>query len=191
MKHALVTLLAAGLAVSVVHPSAAAQPVCMIERDAAGDGHLRGANAVTSPSLDILSLDVATGKNTVVAVLRLDTTTPDTITKPSLTYDVSFTINGSPGYGFTLTRSDRAGVLDTKSATARAHNATLRTLPTVVITPTTVTFTLPRAAFDDLKKPGAVITGITGQSAMTGGGADVAGGTSTYKDRTPSCLKPA
>jgi hypothetical protein len=74
LRRSLLTALVVALsATTAVSATAKPKPVtyCQLLKDATGDGHSATYSFVTSPALDVVSADIATGKNELVAVLRV------------------------------------------------------------------------------------------------------------------------
>lgn len=101
MRARTVILAAVALAVAGTSPAIAARrpappKICNLMTDAKGDGTWNMAPGVTSPALDILSADIATGRNELVAVLRMQTvdTASDTW-RQALGFEWAFGANGS------------------------------------------------------------------------------------------------
>jgi hypothetical protein len=131
-----------------------------------------------APSLDILSGDVATGKHTLVAVLRVDTGSPDPATVAGGQWDFGFTIQGV-AYG--LHYANGTGSL-------RGGDGTQPARVKATFTPGLVTWVVDRSAFPGLRRPKAVLTRIYGTTGTTVGTVDSATTQRPYVDRTPSCV---
>jgi hypothetical protein len=208
MSVRVLAALAAGAALlAPVAPAAHAAPLCHLITDQAGDARLGGgtnpSGQPTYDSLDILSADVASGKNNVVAVLRLKTLKPDQTLVGGRTYLVRWNVNGASqrftynvfaqtnrqeflfNAGTVKNRADRVvtGKLDEKAAT--------------------ITWTVPRKYDDALVKKGGKFIGLAAEArvglnteppALLGplrisNVADDAATTSSYTDKTATCLK--
>jgi hypothetical protein len=192
MRRVVPSLLAMGLA-ATASPAIAAKPkpvraVCNLFADGEGDGKLAAAPVVTSPALDIVGGDVATGRSTVVALLRLKSTdtSNDTWAK-ALTYQwqLFFTVATSR---VVFTRTVSRGSYD-DSFTVRGVTGAAGDLK-VVMDATSIRWTIPRKVLGTLR-PKAVFSGITGATSGTGSNGDYGGNATTYTDLTPSCLRPA
>ena len=172
---------------------AAPKPVCNLIVDVEGDGKERLVGVYSSPVLDILSVDVATGKKDFVGVIRLKSTQttsePAAMVPPGVKWSLSFQINGI-NHSFSLTRTTTpTGVTDRATATIGGEAAAV----TATVDGTSVTFKAARTVFAQLKKPKQSLASISAISYVAGGTADSAVGAPTlkYPDMTASCLRPA
>jgi hypothetical protein len=185
-------VLLAALAATVAVPAYAApkpKPVCYLVTDAEGDGHSSTLSVLSSPALDITSVDVATGKKSVVAVLRLKTTSlDDPVANLSMSWIVPFVINGHT-YRFQRTHGSAP---NGAFANHFYDGSTEMPEPAVTVDATSIRFTVPRSSVRDLKKPRQVLVNFGGSTTVNGGNADTAQGAPTlkYADLTPSCLNP-
>lgn len=185
------------IAVGLVTTSASAlaapvKPVCQLVKDVEGDGRSQGVPVFQSKALDILSADVASGKNTVVGTIRLKTTqtSGDSMAALGMRWSLAFQIAGTD-YSFTMQRAWSATGASSDSASSRMAGEGGPT-PTLKVDATSITWTVPRSAFASLKKPKMAFSSIAAGSNIFGGNADSAiGGQVKYTDLTPSCLKPA
>lgn len=187
-----IALLAAASALIVAAPSVAnAAPVCKLVEDAADDAAINPAlgSVLKARALDIRSVDVASGKTTVVVVLRLASTkmADDPITMQGVQWNAAFTLGGDT-HRFTHKISNSGQVTDTAKAGETAISGVK-----VTVGADNVTWTMPRASLRKLKKK-ATFTGFFGDTSTTGA-FDLApdsgyGSTKTYVDGTPSCVKP-
>lgn len=194
MRSSRVALVAAVLAATVLAVPAVAAPrkapACRLLADARGDGHDRAVEQIASPALDILSADIATGRSTVVAVLRLASVEigSDVATVEGARWALGVRSAGIP-YAFEYRRS-RLG--DTYEVT---HNGDPVSGVTAVVDTkaATVTWTVGRTAFRSLK-PGAAFTDFSGVTSTLRGGrkvdADAANAAkqTRYVDRGASCV---
>jgi hypothetical protein len=178
----------------------APKPVCQLVLDLQGDAHRRPVQAAPvtvfdSPGLDITSADVATGKRTVVVVVRVKTTDLTGDPYAPLGYAWSFQWKiGSVVYA--VKRSRKLGTDGSAVYTDTYSNGGVTgELPAGSKTSmdgTSYTWVLPRAAVPSLKAKKQVLTNLEVISSVTGGGnTDAAGTPKTYVDLTPSCLKAA
>lgn len=186
-----VVLLAASAVLALPAASHAA-PVCNLLVDKVDDASVRpeAASVYKNKPLDIRSFDVATGKKTLVAVLRVGSTKPadDPITSAAgLTWTVNFTVKESK-YAFSR-KLDGSGK---PTDTATADGAPLSGV-SVAMTGDTITWTAPRAAISKLRGSGVKIGGFFVR-ASTPGVFDQAPDTgyaseNTYADGAKSCVK--
>lgn len=192
-RLALACLIAAGLTLPMSPVSAAPKkkkapppppPVCHLLTDERGDGHPAATSALKSDALDITGADVATGRNTIVGVLRVATT--DTAMDPmaalSMEWNLSFIVKNKR-YKFSR---DRVAGAEEK------YNYTFQGIPVkdVKENATEIRWTLPRTAVPELKSDKMIKT-IAATSGWFLTNADSGSTMKTYKDQTPSCLKPA
>jgi hypothetical protein len=189
------SLFVAAVAALLALPGAAsAATSCNLVTDKAGDGYVgHPAAGVDAKSLDIRSLDVATGKKTLVVVLRVATTkaADDPATALGMAWDVSFKI-GKADYRFSRRVGPGGNVV---SEGATTNGATLSGVK-VTVTGTTITWTVPRSSVAALGKRGAAFTSFFGGTTATGLGYDQApnGGVvspARYVDGTRSCVRAA
>ncbi|HEU0131584.1 MAG TPA: hypothetical protein VFQ85_11415 [Mycobacteriales bacterium] len=164
------------------------KPVCNLIVDGRGDGSNRITGIPDSPSLDIVGGDVATGKSTVVGVLRLDRY--DVANDPTaflgFEWNLRFTIKGTT-YAFTY--ADGRGTYG-KSAGFMMDSAKIAT-PTVKAVKNTITWSVPRKVVPGLKKTGQTLVNLAATSGYDRTSADAASTTKKYADLYPSCLKAA
>ena len=175
----------------LVASPAHATPYCNLVVDQAGDGQHRAAPVLSSPTLDLLSGDVASGATTVVAVLRLASadTSNDPVAKLGIRWSLAFTVDGTD-YALTLRRA--AGTNDTKTAEMFVEGVAV-TPPAFTVSGSSITWTVPRSAFPELATPGtAVFSTFAGMTLLAGGLADtMINGTATYPDQAASCVAAA
>ena len=200
-------LLGVGSAQATPRQAARPAPLCQQVVDAPGDAQVGGTlNPAAAPqyaSLDILSVDVATGSKSVAGVLRLKTLTPDPYLVAGATYELRFTVAGMTYHLFYRTflggSSEFNYSTDATQGTAAAFRETDGSVDKATAT---VTVLLPRKSVAKLS--GAKVTNI---SAYTSVGENIpataATGTSrgntgadkaerpgySYLDRTPTCVK--
>jgi hypothetical protein len=179
---AVVAALAAG------SPAVAAKQVCHQITDGKGDGHPSNLSIATSNALDIVGGDIATGKKSIVGVLRLASTdASDPMSAFGETWSLNFTVQNKT-YNFRRTR-----VAGTTEEYRYAFNGSSVELTSHSETATEIKWVIPRSAVEALKKPKAVFESISATSSWFVTNADAAAAkTGTrYVDKTPSCLKPA
>lgn len=156
-------------------------PVCNLLVDPVGDG----GGVLKSKALDFTGADVATGKKTVVGVIRVVSTA--TANDPDLLLGASWTLNFSvKGVKYSFTRTRAAG-----TAARYTYGFSNGTTPTVVESPTEIRFTVPRSTVPELKKANMVLDTIAVTSQIFTNGGESGTTPRTYRDLTPSCLKPA
>ena len=188
-----VLLLATAFVLAVPAASHAA-PVCNLVKDKTGDASLNATAAAVYQvkPLDIRSYDVATGKKTLVAVLRVGSTKPadDQFTsKSGLRWTVHFSIDGA-GYSFTRKLDGAGKASDSATADGAALSGVKATM-----TGDTVTWTAPRSAFPKLRGRGVRIGGLYADSSSPGFYDQAPDGgrssDTTYTDGAKSCVKAA
>jgi hypothetical protein len=186
-------LLLVAVAVSLLTPlaaTAASRPavLCKLLKDDAGDGASSvGGAVIKSDALDLLGGDVATGKKTLVGVLRLKSvnTASDPMADLSMYWYLNFVVNGKT---YSFERYRHGGVTNTYENTF--HGAATPVTVKSTANPPEVWFSIPRTAVPELKRPKTVIKGIAATSSVFVNNADAASTTSVYPDQAPSCLKP-
>ena len=160
---------------------------------------------VTSPLLDIVSADVATGAKTVSAVLRVGSTQPQTTDPIALVggveWHLSFHIKNDL-YEFLRTLDDvppgsYTSSLKVNGTTVARQSGTSSSGSLVVTTDaTSIKWTVPRALVTGLAKPHQVLTQFGAHTAVWGASADYPSDahlwwTSKYPDRGRSCVATA
>jgi hypothetical protein len=187
-------LLCAGAAALLAPATpASAKTLCNLVSDKPGDAIVGVAGqGVPAPAYDILSYDVATGKKTLVAVLRVKSTDPkaDNAAALGMTYTVTFQIGGK-----TLKFDRKIG--PQASGGAVTDTTTIDGAPLagvkVTVAPGTITWTVPRGNVAPLKAKKPVVTGLYSQttSSMSHDWAPDSGTGSSvqYPDKAPSCVK--
>jgi hypothetical protein len=202
--HSLAAAVAA--ATLAVAPAAGAvarkPPICKQLTDADNDSKAFFVVG-DSPSLEIVSADLATGRRNLVAVLRMKSVERDRMTTAGLTYSWRFTVGGKAQelvyYLYNNGQGEAFYDLD------RTNGQSQDAIPvTGVIDPKTssVVWTVPRKAVPALGKAGAKFTELsamvkvgnniwTSSGLMHGssGSGDLVDTTRTYTDLTPTCLK--
>lgn len=165
------------------------KPLCKLIVDAEGDGRSVAVNAISSPSLDIVSGDVATGKKNIVGVLRLKTTdTSDLAPKLGARWVLLFTVSGTK---YTLTRSLSSGTNGqfTWGMTAGGENVDVSKIAPPKVDATSITWTVPRSTVSGLKKSKQKLDELAGSTKVGGTNADSAPSDKFYPDLHPSCVK--
>jgi hypothetical protein len=171
----------------------AAKPkvICNIVTDVEGDGRSKSVGVLSSPALDVLSVDVATTKKSASVILRLKTTKidGDPVAQFSMKWAVNFVVKGTT---YTFGRTHGMGPSATYANFMTIGTDTAGPEPTVVVTPTSIQWTVPRKAVTNLKRLGVdPLTQIGGVTFVNGGNADLADGPPTlkYLDLAPTCVK--
>jgi hypothetical protein len=180
---------------------AAAKPLCNQIVDDAGDA-APAPGAPNTPSLDILSGDLATGAKNLVVVLRFAGMSADPLTTPGSSYTVSWSIGGT-SQNVTLTRyQDGSQVAAYQPDTSFGAPAAVPVGVLVDASAATITWQVPRRLVPQLKKKGGKFAQITAAArpavnlktpASTGSATFLNGDTAdsprTYADGTRTCLK--
>jgi hypothetical protein len=200
---ALLPLTAAGAAAKPAAP----RPLCQQISDGSGDAPIGGANnKVGQPqyaSLDITSVDVATGPRRLAGVIRVKTLSPDPSLPAGATYEVRFTA-GDRTYHLWY-RIFLGGRTEFTFSTDKSGPGQFTPIDGAV-DPTTASITLylPRTAVPALKLKRARLTAIEGHTAVgenidrTPATSESRGGSSaddavragySYLDQTPTCVK--
>lgn len=189
------TLILAALAVAVAATSpAVAAPrrapvkVCNLMTDAKGDGTWNfGAGVVTSPALDIHSADIATGRNELVAVLRIQTLdTANDNWRKALGYEWAFGANGSgTRYEFKMRRGIGPNPTDIWEVTV----GDTRPKFTSQIVGNTLVWRLQRKDVPALNRAKLFWTDFGANTKALSSTADNASNpNSKYNDKAPSCV---
>jgi hypothetical protein len=188
-----VVLCASAAALLAPAVPASGKAVCNLVSDKPGDAVLGlGGQGAPAPAFDILSYDVATGKQTLVAVLRLKSTDAkaDNAAALGIAWTVTFHV-GDKSYSFEHRLGPQASggaVTDT----ANVDGAPLAGVK-VTVAPGAITWTVPRASITPLKAKNAYVTGFFSQASSSlshdwapdsGTGSGV-----RYPDRAASCVK--
>ena len=172
-----------------------AKTVCNLVPDKADDtGLIAPAVPVRTPAHDIRSLDVATGKKTLVVMLRLGSTvqSADPAAGPGMTYNVYFKIGGVDHAFFRRIGPNGQVVSDTATADGKPIAGV-----TVKADGKALIWTVPRANVSKLNGRNALFTGFYAATAsavgLSGDSAPDNGRSSDakYVDKTPSCVRPA
>jgi hypothetical protein len=191
-RHVLLCAAAAAL-IAPALPAASGKAVCNLVSDKPGDAVVGFAGqGAPAPAFDILSYDVATGKRTLVAVLRLKSTDAkaDNAAALGIGWTVSFHV-GDKSYSFEHRLGPQASggaVTDTASVDGQPLAGVK-----VSVAPGTISWTVPRASVTPLKAKNAYVTGLFSQATSSlshdwapdsGTGSGV-----RYPDRAASCVK--
>ena len=193
---ALAALAAAALALPA--QAATSGTLCLQITDATGDSSFNGA-PLAPASLDILSADIATGAQNLVAVLRLKSLTAEPYQATGTSYSFEFTLGGAAqklGYAVSATGTSIATYTPAGLGSDVPAKATLDTAAA------TITWTVPRKSVAGLKTKGAKLTGLgvsaspavfveSGGSSFSfvGNPADTASTSKSYTDGTKTCVK--
>jgi hypothetical protein len=200
---ALLPVAAAGAAAKPAPP----RPLCQQVTDVTGDAQVGGKNnSVGQPqyaSLDITSVDVATGLKRVAGVIRLKTLTPDAYLPAGATYEVRFTA-GSTVYHLWY-RTFLGGRAESTYSTSASGPGQFAPIDGAVDPSSgSITLFLPRKAVPALKGKGARLTVIEGHTSVgqnldrTPATSESRGGSSadealragySYLDQTATCIK--
>jgi hypothetical protein len=193
----------AALALPLAATGAAASG-CPLVPDEAGDGHLTVAatgawllpQAFESDDLDLLSVDLASGPTTVVAVVRVASLAPDAWTAAGVDWDARWHL-GDTYYLLSAHRDHAGAYRATLFVTEPGTNPAALPAPalTVDATAATLTFVLPRSSVAALATDDT-FAGLSAASWFAPDGraftnADVATTRDTYVDRTPGCVPAA
>jgi hypothetical protein len=194
-RSLLLTAVVAALA-TTTPAFAKAKPVityCNLVQDKTGDGHSSTYSFVTSPALDLVSADIATGKTELVAVLRLGgTTTTDSNwgTIGSYGWDLKAQAGGTT-YEFQMTRrSPINGGGDHWTATVGDAAVAIKSTK---ITPNSFEWHISRSLLTVLnKKAGQVFTSFDAHTSWNSSTADTPDkALPKYPDKAKSCVKAA
>jgi hypothetical protein len=170
-------------------PKPKPKPLCSLIKDDTGDVHwlLPG---VSSPALDIVSGDVATGPKTMVAVLRLAGTDLSTAKDPTAaagySWFIATTSSLGHSYAFTVSYSSTGGLNPGATVDGQAVAGTAVAFKVVG---STFQWTLQRKVSPDLSRPKIVFKQFRSRSEMFSTNADAAdSATSSYPDKALSCV---
>jgi len=175
----------------VATAAAKLKPACNLVTDPEGDG-THHASGLSSPVLDIKSLDVATNGKKVAAILRLKSltmSTSDPITLGQVDWSVFFQISGT-NYEFAYRKG--TGSTPTYSGSFTAGTTSAEPKVTFDVPNATITWSIDRSVLANLKRPKQNLVQIGGTTSWMGGNADGAGPSPKnvkYPDLYPSCLK--
>jgi hypothetical protein len=171
--------------------------LCFQIKDGSGDSSFNGA-PLAPASLDILSADIATGSNNLVAVLRLKSLTREPYQSTGTSYTFTFTLGGTKQ---TLAYAISATGTVVSTYTPGGPSTTVSAKSAVDSAAGTITWTLPRRSVAGLKTKGASLSGLAVAATSTvhveNGGSEFNGGTvsddastgKAYRDGTKTCLK--
>lgn len=171
-------------------PRPAPKPVCNLLVDDKDDGYATTGGAVLrSPAMDIHGADIATGKKTVVGVLRLQKadTSMDPVAWLGMTWNLNFKVRGN-SYSF---ERERPFGKNERFEYNAPGPAAPKVKETVTRTHLEVRFEIQRSAIPELKKPKAVIENIAVSGTVFFTNGDAGSTQRDYADLTPSCLRPA
>jgi hypothetical protein len=179
-------------------PAVAARPpakVCKQIVDAEGDGDVQPTGVVSSPTLDILSADISSGKKEVTGTLRLKSAAVETdnVARLGEAWNLNFTVTGVHYVFYArYTGAVAAGTPELTGGMTVGGNrsdpaATLKRVGNDLV------WSVARKAVDGLKKPKTSIElngANTGASSLS---ADTAlpKPNTKYLDKSPSCLVSA
>jgi hypothetical protein len=189
-RRAPLVLTALGLAAAALPAQAAARPpakVCNLVSDPDNDsGWL--VSAVKSPTIEIVGVDMASGKKNVTLVLKLKSTsfeTTDPVKFMTATWSVGFTV-GAESYS---THRHTSYTGDVVEDSMTRNNVKIGT-PTVAVDATTITYTFPRTWVPSLAHPKQVFKDLRATTAMLLASSDTAWTQGVkYNDRAASCVK--
>ena len=173
--------------------TAHAGPVCNLVTDPANDTGLGAPQSpVRTPAHDITSIDVATGKKTLVVVMRLTSTkiTDDPAASNGMNWQVQFKI-GTVSHVFKRAVTRDGAFTDTATQDGKAIAGLV-----VKADAKSITWTVPRTNVPKLKGKNVMLAQFYSATASTGLSYDYAPdgarpSDKTYMDRTQSCLRPA
>lgn len=174
--------------------TAAPKKVCLQITDPKGDGRAEGTGVLSSPTLDVLSADISTGRSTVSGIMRLKSAAvePDHVAKLGERWNLVFTVRGVKyvffarytGYSQGPAPAWEGGM--TVGGTGERSNpeATFRREGDNLL------WSVSRKAVDGLRKPKTYLFINSAGSGVASFGADGASAKpgTKYLDRAPSCL---
>jgi hypothetical protein len=169
------------------------KPVCNLITDETNDS---GGLYKSSKALDVTSADVATGKKTLVAVVRVQTTdmSNDTWAPVGYSWFFGWTIVGTK-YAVSARRSFSSADMAFTYKFQWTIGTTTIDWPSSWAKPTidktSYKFVVPRSAIPGLKKSKQVLVDLQTGSGAFGGNADQASSAAKYPDLYPSCVKAA
>lgn len=191
-------LAASGLTAADAAPPRRPAPACLQVTDAQGDARI--FEAFETPSLDIVSADIATGPRALVAVVRTRASEPEPVLVGGRTFLWEWTVGGVRQRLQLLEfdTKERRGSYDPNVG----NNDTTDVIPVAVFSDagsSSVTWVVPRKNVPALQKRGAKFTAMTvtagdgrniSATGTTGRGfADDATSGKSYTDMTPTCVK--
>lgn len=186
----LAAMITAG-ALAAPSATAALPRACNTLSDVKGDGHSANflvGDRIASKALDILSADIATGRNELVAVLRLDSTATDTDTwATAIGFSWTFTVTlGGADYYFWMKRPFNHGKQDTE---VKVGGAVIEGY-TFAVEGNSLVWRVPRSKLPGLnKKKGQYFERFRATSNVNGTADTAVDGKKRYTDLQPSCVK--
>ena len=164
------------------------KPICnLILDDGKDDGDSDLIPLAESPMVDILSADIATSKNEIVAIMRVKSVSADGDMWTQLTYDWNFGSNANgTSYGFS---AHRTGSGDFTSGAKVGSNNYAHTF-TVDPVQKALIWRIKRSLVKEAARPKLVWTKFAANTKMFSSTADQAANSDgKYPDLAPSCLK--
>ena len=192
------TAVVAGLpAVADAAPKQKPAPVCLQVTDPQADAKV---GAVDAPSLDVVSGDIATGRNNLIVAMRMKTLTRDAFLPGGITYTWSWTVGGVKQQVVYYVYASGSAVAAFEPTANSAEQVSVKAVADAATS--TITWTVPRKIVPTLKKAGAKLTGFTlstraatnwntgvSSRGFVGNFGDEATSTKVYTDLAPTCLK--
>lgn len=171
-------------------------PVCLQVTDPQADAKV---GAVDAPSLDIVSGDIATGRNNLVVAMRMKTLSMDAFLPGGITYSWSWMVGGVRQQVLYYAYSSGAPVAVFEPV---ANGEQISVKDVADTSTSTITWTVPRKIVPTLKKAGAKLSRLSLQTraatnwktgfssrGFVGNAGDQATSTKVYTDLAPTCLK--
>lgn len=162
-------------------------PVCPMLSDATGDSRTFGLPAY-SPTVDIVSADIASGPTNVHVQLRLASIEDDLAADMAPRWDVAWSINNTDY----MVQLRQVLVFGTYVGEFYVEQVSAGPVAfTVDLATDTITWTIPRTLLPDLATPGGTFTqvkSVTWTLPSAGRSADSATTTETYVDQTVGCI---
>lgn len=161
---------------------------CNLMTDAKGDGTWNTASVVSSPALDIISADIATGKNELVAVLRVaSTNTANDNWRTLFGYQWAL---GATGSGTKYEFSMRRGIGTNPSDIVTARVGDMNPPVKFQIVGNTFVWRIKRSDVPALRRPKLFWTDFGANTKVFSSTADDGFNDKTkYPDRGLSCVK--
>jgi hypothetical protein len=195
LRRSLLTAVVVALAATTSAHAAKPKPkpitYCNLLKDNTGDGRSSTYSFVTSPALDIVTADIATGKNELVAVLRVtnqNTAGDNWLTIGGYGWVFGATAGGVP-YTFTY---NRRGAFNGGGESSSATVGTAGVTATFSVVGNTFVWRVTRKQLTALnKKAGQSFSAFHAESTFNGSTADSAytAPSVKYPDRGLSCAK--
>jgi hypothetical protein len=197
---ALSAVLAAGFGLT---PSHAATTSCRLISDGANDSSI-APGGPTSPAVDILSADIASGQRNLIGVLRLASLAADPQTAGGATYSLSWVVSGVPQKFALVVYPDGTSVASFHKDNGPGADSVIDVAATIDRATNSIIWTLGRKSHPQLRaatktKPVKFTTlaataqpatnlnvGINFSGSYNG---DTASTGKSYTDRTVSCVK--